>query len=107
MPYGLEPEQVKAIQALASFPEVEQAVLFGSRAKGNYKPGSDIDLTLKGKPLKFDDLLALYNRLEQHDLPYTFDLANYATIKEPDLVAHINRVGQVFYTKARDKQSTA
>jgi len=108
MPYGLEPEQVKAIQqVLAAFPEVEEAVVFGSRAKGNFKPGSDIDLALKGNLLKFDELLALYDKLELLELPYTFDLVVYASIKEADLTMHINRVGRVIYTKAGDKQSVS
>lgn len=108
MIFGLEQEQVKAIQqVLASFPEIEEAIVFGSRAKGNFKPGSDIDLALKGNPLKFDDLLALYDKLELLELPYTFDLVVYASIKEADLAAHIDRVGKVFYAKAGDKQSAA
>lgn len=105
MKIGLEHEQVKAIQQVLSyFPEVEEAVLFGSRAKGNFKPGSDIDLALKGKPLPLETLLVLYNSLEELDLPYTFDLVNYDTIREPDLADHINRVGKIFYAKARAEQ---
>ncbi len=46
--FGLKPETINIIQtSLASFPEIESAILYGSRAKGNYKNGSDIDLTLK------------------------------------------------------------
>ncbi|MBF9253621.1 nucleotidyltransferase domain-containing protein [Pontibacter sp. 172403-2] len=107
MLFGLEQEQVKGIQqVLASFPEVEEAIIFGSRAKGNFKTGSDIDLALKGTPLELDELLSLYNKLELLELPYTFDLVNYASIKVPDLTMHINRVGKVFYSKISDKQST-
>ena len=105
MEIGLENEQVKAIQhVLSSFPEVEEAILFGSRAKGNFKPGSDIDLALKGRTLPLESLLLLYNSLEELELPYTFDLVNYDTIKEPDLTNHINRIGKVFYTKAKAEQ---
>lgn len=105
MRIGLEQEQVEAIQqVLYSFPEVEEAVLFGSRAKGNFKPGSDIDLALKGKPLPLDDLLLFYNKLEELGLPYMFDLLNYASIKEPDLADHIDRVRKHFYSKAINKQ---
>ncbi|WP_347160397.1 hypothetical protein [Pontibacter chitinilyticus] len=60
-----------------------------------FKPSSDIDLALKGKPLNLEELLALYDKLEQLNSPHTFDLINYTTIKEPDLIAHIDRVGQV------------
>lgn len=48
---GLPPQAVESIrQVLGRFPGIEQAVLYGSRAKGNFRTGSDIDLTLKGRP---------------------------------------------------------
>lgn len=100
MSYGLPTEQINEIRGIfAAFPELEQAILFGSRAKGNYKPGSDIDIALRGKELNYKGLLSLYNQLEDLDLPNTFDLVIYDNIQEPELVNHIDRVGIPLFTR--------
>lgn len=102
MKFGLEQEDLQKIQAIfSSFPEVEKAILYGSRAKGNYRPGSDIDLVLIGKKLN----LTISNNIElQIDdllLPYLFDISIFHHILNPDLIDHINRFGQVFYEKIK------
>src|SRR5437899_5244103 len=90
---GLTEAQAENIRSVfAAHHKVQEVVLFGSRAKGNYKPGSDIDFALKGEALKLDDLLTLHNRLDALDLPYTFDLVIYATIANADVLDHIGRV---------------
>jgi len=100
MKFGLKDDVVNNINAVfAEFPEVEEAVLYGSRAKGNYKPGSDIDLTLKGEGLDLRKLNAIELKLEDLLLPYTFDLSAFHQIDNPKLVEHINRVGIAFYKK--------
>ncbi len=79
----------------AAHPDIEQVILFGSRAKGNFKPASDIDLAvtgttrLGGVDWELDDLL----------LPWEIDLIPLETISNADLREHITRVGQVFYAK--------
>ena len=78
MQYGLKKETVKKINAIfAGYEEVEEAVLYGSRAKGNHKPGSDIDLALKGKQLNLKLLNKISLDLDDLLLPYTFDLSIY------------------------------
>lgn len=97
---GLPAAAVQAIQqVLATCPAVEQALLYGSRAKGNYKRGSDIDLTLKGDTLTYRDLLRLMDELDDLLLPYMIDLSIYAKIDNPALREHIDRVGVVFYAR--------
>jgi predicted nucleotidyltransferase len=83
---------------LSSFPQVDAAVLYGSRAKGNYKPGSDIDLTLKGN---FDlyILNSISLKLDDLYLPYMFDLSIHHHINDPDMIDHISRVGIELYRK--------
>ncbi len=99
-PTGLPVDAVAAIQrVLAGCPAVEQAVLYGSRAKGNYKSGSDIDLSLKGDTLTYRDLLRLMDDLDDLLLPYMIDLSIYAQIDNPALREHIDRVGVVFYSR--------
>lgn len=98
--YGLKERTIEQIQTVfANFPELEQAVLYGSRAKGDFKPGSDIDLTLYGNGLTRKMLYKLENELDDLLLPYAFDLSIFANLVDADLVAHIRRVGVVFYQK--------
>jgi predicted nucleotidyltransferase len=84
---------------LASCPEVESALVYGSRAKGNYKPGSDIDLTLKGEALTQDMLSRLVGQFEESNLPYQVDLSILRDINNPSLREHVERVGKVIYQR--------
>jgi uncharacterized protein len=98
MQYGLRKEIIeKVTRIFAQYDKVEEVILFGSRAKGNFKPGSDIDLTLKGKGINLKLLNKISLELDDLLLPYTFDLSIYNHIKQPDLIDHIVRVGKVFY----------
>lgn len=98
MKYGLAEDDMEKIQAVfATHPNVKQVVIFGSRAKGNFKNGSDIDLAVKGDALTFDDILEIHAQLENIGLLYKFDLQLFSSIKDPDVLAHISRVGSVFY----------
>jgi predicted nucleotidyltransferase len=101
MPFGLSDKAICAItDVLKKFPEVEEAVLYGSRAKGNYHEGSDIDLTLKGEKLNLDTLNAISWRLDDLLLPQKIDLSMYHRINNPNLIDHIQRVGKTLYKKA-------
>ncbi|MBN2637466.1 MAG: nucleotidyltransferase domain-containing protein [Bacteroidales bacterium] len=77
-------------------------MLFGSRAKGNYNRGSDIDLTIKGDNLTLNDVLDLSIDLDDLMLPYKFDLIIYDRIKEKDLIDHILRVGIPLLKRGRN-----
>lgn len=79
--------------------EIEKAILYGSRAKGNYKPGSDIDLALVGDDLTLKVISQIQNELEEEMLPYQFDISVFSTINHPDLIDHIRRAGVLFYEK--------
>ncbi len=101
--YGLKATEIVAIQNVFKlFPNLNKVVIYGSRAKGNYRPGSDIDLTLQGKNLDYQDLVAIENSLDDLLLPYTIDLSIYHLIENSDLIDHINRVGVEFYLRAQD-----
>lgn len=100
MNYGLPDTTVEKINAVfESFSEVKQAVLYGSRAKGNYNPGSDIDLTLHGSALTTSLCNEIVDKLDDLLLPYKIDLSVFAALKHPELEAHIDRVGVVFYQR--------
>jgi len=83
---------------LGRHPEVSEAVLFGSRAKGNHHPASDVDLALSGIS---DELTAaaIADALENLPLPYRFDVKARDTLRYPPLLDHIERVGVVIYRR--------
>ncbi len=100
MRFGLPESAIEQICAIfASHREIERAVLYGSRAKGNFKPGSDIDLTLFGTDLTHELLLDLLVELDDLLLPWMIDLSLFASLNHPALQEHINRVGVVFYQR--------
>lgn len=100
VPFGLPAMTVEKIGGvLARHPQVERAILYGSRAKGNHQHGSDIDLTLEGEGLAYDDLLGIMGELDDLLLPYTIDLSLFRMIDHEGLREHIQRVGQEFYRR--------
>ena len=100
MNYGLKKETINKINTVFSrFPQLETVILYGSRARGNFKPGSDIDLTLKGTDLDLRLLNKIDIELDDLLLPYTIDLSIYSHIDNPDLLDHIKNIGTVFYSR--------
>ncbi len=98
--HGLPDSAVRDIhRVLARFPAVEQATLYGSRALGRQRPGSDIDLILAGDSLDALTLAALEDALDELLLPWRFDLSVQAQLRSPALQEHIARVGQLFYRR--------
>ncbi|MEM4248025.1 MAG: nucleotidyltransferase domain-containing protein [Candidatus Nanoarchaeia archaeon] len=99
--FGLTEETIQKIcNVFMKHPEIEKAVIYGSRAKGNFKNGSDIDLTLFGtEELKLNVLLKVMSEIDDLLLPYSFDISIFREIKDNDLIEHINRVGIVFFKK--------
>src|SRR5450830_1113367 len=101
MRFGLTETTVENICAVfARFPEIEKAILYGSRAKGNFKTGSDIDLTLCGEMLTSDLRSRIASALDDLPLPYTIDLSVFDDLDHAKLREHIERVGVVFYEHA-------
>ncbi len=108
MKFGLNEQVVEQIiETLAGFPQIEEAIIYGSRAKGNYKPGSDIDLTLKGNSINLRVMNGISRKLHGLLIPYTVDLSIYHHIDDRDLLEHINRVGVVFYQASKVRIRTA
>ena len=102
MKYGLPDAAIGKICAvLRRYPQVERAILYGSRAKGNYKKGSDIDLTLRGSTdLRLNVLYKILDDIDELLLPYTIDLSIFDNISDPEVIEHIQRVGVAFYEKS-------
>ena len=95
--FGLKNSTIaKIIAVFAKYSQIYKVLLYGSRAKGNYRKGSDIDLTIIGD-LKYADLAKIENEIDDLFLPYTFDISIFRDIDNQDLIEHINRVGIIFY----------
>lgn len=102
MRFGLdEVDLSKLAMIFKGHDRIETAVLFGSRAKGNYKTGSDIDIAVKGEGINLNDLIELSNSYDELLLPYKIDLVIYDRITEPELRNHIDRVGIILYQKSK------
>jgi uncharacterized protein len=98
--YGLTKTDLDAmVSILKNKSQIDEVVLFGSRAKGTQSNGSDIDIALKGHKLVLDELLELYLELESLGLPYKIDLVQYYQIKEPALTEHIDGVGKTLFKR--------
>ena len=86
---------------------IEQVILYGSRAKGNYKPFSDVDIVLSGDKLEFMDLYRVILTIDDLLLPYLFDISLYKDLDSPDLIEHIRRVGIVIYDRRKVRAALA
>jgi predicted nucleotidyltransferase len=102
--FGLKDIHINSIQSVfRKFDAVEKAIIYGSRAKENFRNGSDIDITLIGDHIDLTTLLKIENDLDDLLLPQKIDLSIFNKIENPDLIDHINRVGVVFYKREQDK----
>lgn len=98
MQYGLKEDVVKDIQKIfKKYPEIKKVILYGSRAKGNYRFNSDIDLTLLGNELDLATLFRIETDLDDLLLPYKIDLSVFHKIENMALIDHIKRRGIPFY----------
>jgi predicted nucleotidyltransferase len=98
--YGLSEKTMEAVHSvLARHPEIDQAILFGSRAKGTYKPGSDIDLVLKGPDLSGRILNRVCGELDDLPIPYEFSVILDQQMTDPEIRAHVDRAGICFYER--------
>lgn len=100
MKYGLSNSIVDQIKfVFVKYPELEKVLIYGSRAKGNFKPGSDIDVTFIGDGLTQTILNKIDDDIDDLMLPYSFDLSILKDISNADFIAHVKRVGIVFYER--------
>ncbi len=95
--FGLSDKIITSLQNIFSKnSKIQKVILYGSRAKGNFKPGSDIDITLVAPELDLTALLKIENEIDDLLLPYKVDLSLFQQIDNPSLIEHINHVGVEF-----------
>jgi len=97
---GLSDSVIEKIRSVfRKWPEINEVVLYGSRAMGNFREGSDIDLTIKSEVLTLSQKFQIESELDDLLLPYKIDLSILSMIDSLTLIEHIQRVGKVFYRK--------
>lgn len=102
--FGLSDEVIRDIRGVFErHGNIDEVILFGSRAKGDYSEGSDIDLAAKGNGLTFNQLMDINIQIEDLGLLYKVDVVDYNKNIGTPIVAHIDRVGKVFYKKRREE----
>jgi uncharacterized protein len=98
--FGLKDRDLNTIfEIFDRYSEIQLVHIFGSRAKGTQKPGSDIDLAIMNTGVSDTTIMKIKSELEDSSLPYFVDLVNFPKLKHPEFIEHIERVGKSFYEK--------
>ncbi len=99
--FGLSEKSMSIITGIyEKFPQVERVVVYGSRAMGNFREGSDIDMTLIADGgFSSSDLSKIWNEFDDSSLPYLVDVSIFSELKNPDLIDHIKRRGKTLYER--------
>ena len=98
--FGLTERDMETIQSIfMSYPEIREVHVFGSRAKGNYRLGSDVDLAIMNRDVPVGRLAKIKGDFEESSLPYIIDLVDYTRLDNPEFTGHIERVGKPFYQR--------
>ena len=102
--FGLSEKSMEIIRGIYSqFPQIKSVILYGSRAKGNFKPGSDIDMTIVAAPsFDFSALAKVNMMFHESSLPYLYDISDFSKLTNPELIEHIKRCGKVIYKTEGD-----
>lgn len=97
MRYGLDENTIKSINSVFSkYNEITKVVLYGSRAKGSEKNGSDIDLCIMND-IDINLQYKLEDELDELMLPYKVDISVFPKLNNNELKEHIKRAGKEFY----------
>ena len=101
MKFGLSDTVIRELQdVFRRHANIEKVLIFGSRSKGNYRVGSDIDLAVVGQGIDYSQLLAIQCEIDDLELLYSIDLLDYQKEKGTPIGDHIDRVAQIFYEAA-------
>jgi predicted nucleotidyltransferase len=96
--FGLSHRDMNEIfRILQTCPEITRVHIFGSRAKGTFHNGSDIDLAIMNDGIDLGSVQMLSALFRESSLPYAVDLVDYAQLKHSEFREHIERVGKLFY----------
>ncbi len=100
MNFGLNENTIIKINSVfENHSEIDEVIIYGFRAKGNFRNGSDIDLTIKGENIKYEILSKINQEIDDLNTPYMFDISIFKDLDSKELIEHINRIGKIFYKK--------
>jgi predicted nucleotidyltransferase len=98
--FGLPATALSGLRGVFSnHPSIQSVTLYGSRAKGNYRPNSDIDLMLNAPDMSWSEFNIVGQEIDDLLLPWKVDLALFHHIENQDLLSHVERVGVIFYQR--------
>ena len=98
MKFGLSDSVISELQdVFRRHANISKVLIFGSRAKGNYREGSDIDLVAIGNDLDYSQIIKILTEIDNLELLYSVDLLDYNKTINTPIGEHIDCVGQVFY----------
>ncbi len=96
--FGLTERDMSTIEGIfEKYTEIRTVFIFGSRAKGNFRLGSDIDLAVMDTNLAPETISRLTHDFGDSSLPYFVDVVHFPSLTEQSLREHIERVGRLFY----------
>ncbi len=105
MMFGLPDNTLQKMrQVFDKYPEIYQVIIYGSRAIGNYREGSDIDITMFGDSISEEIHTKVWLDLDELDTPYLIDLSIYNHLTSTRLSQQIKRAGKLFYSKKKEPQ---
>lgn len=84
-------------QVFSQFPQIEQVLIFGSRAKGNYREGSDVDLAVFASAMTDSEFTTLWARVDNLPILFKIDLIHWNTLEKETLKQKILAEGRIFY----------
>ncbi|KAB1062022.1 nucleotidyltransferase domain-containing protein [Salibacter halophilus] len=100
MDHGLTQFTIDRIrEILGRYPQVQKAILFGDRARGDYGDKTDIELALEGDDIDISLLFMIDNDLVDLLLPYEVDLIRLSRVKNTELKEHIEEEGVSLFEK--------
>ena len=98
MRFGLKDSDIdKLCSIFDKIDQIDRVIIYGSRAKGTFRVGSDIDLTIHGIGLNIGILNRIEDEIEELLLPYKLDISIFDHIDNDNLKDHIERIGKIFY----------
>jgi predicted nucleotidyltransferase len=99
--FGLSQRSIDELHGILSkYPDITKVHVFGSRAKGNYKPGSDIDLAIMNQGLAPRTIARVLSDCAESSLPIVVDLVDFHALTNAEFINHIQRVGVLFYASS-------
>ena len=88
------------IHLFREYPEIEKVIIYGSRGRGDFEHGSDVDIALEGKEITSETVSCIHTKLEEESPTYLwFDVLHYDSLKNQKLKEQIEKYGKLFFIK--------